>query len=143
MIPHLITLLALSVLLVYGSAAGPSAGPPAGPPAVAVFVVDSCPDSPTDETYRLAISDPEMIAEAERLIDTGELRIPIGELRRGSGGFNLPWRWHIDPATVEFADQTIEVCDGCASIVQDDIPYWVNDIGYFCPWSAVVLYRER
>ena len=110
-------------------------------PLDAVFLVDSCPGE-QGETFRLRITDEATIAEAERLIATGERRIPNGRLRSGDGGFNQPWSWHVDPATVEFADATIEVCDGCASFVENDLDTWL-DVGSFCPWSAVVLVREQ
>ncbi|WP_435529682.1 BP74-related protein [Occultella kanbiaonis] len=32
---------------------------------------------------------------------------------RDDPGVNAPWTWHIDPASLEFADQTIEVCEAC------------------------------
>ena len=39
-------------------------------------------------------------------------RIPNGLVVRGDPSVNTGWRWHIDPATFEFADVTTEVCDG-------------------------------
>lgn len=48
------------------------------------------------------------------------------------------WSWHTEPTPVSFADLTIELCDGRPSDVEGDIDYWVNTVGQYCPWSAVV-----
>jgi hypothetical protein len=39
---------------------------------------------------------------------------------------------------VSFADATIEVCDGLPSFVEADKDHWLNTVGEFCPWSAIV-----
>lgn len=134
-----VAVLGLGVLGCDSDSSSPTEPPP---PTEAIFLVDSCPGQ-EGEAYRIKTSDAAVIAEAERLIATGEQRIPNGRLRSGDGGFNASWSWHIDPATLEFADATIEVCDGCASVVESDVDTWVNNVGSFCPWSAVVLSREQ
>ena len=58
---------------------------------------------------------------------------------RDSAGVNAPWSWHIDPSTLEFADQTIEVCDGLPSYVEDGTV--TSD--YYCPWSAKIVSIDR
>jgi len=115
---------------------------PTEPLPEAIFLVDSCPHL-EGERFRVLMRDSALIAEAERLIATAGQRILIGELRRGNGGFNAPWSWHLDPATLEFADMTVEVCDGCASGVEGDLETWLNEVGSFCPWSARFLAREQ
>ncbi|MGI0038002.1 MAG: hypothetical protein ACRD99_06565 [Nitrososphaera sp.] len=62
-----------------------------------------------------------------------------GKLARGDGGFNQPWGWHLDPATVRMADVSIELCDGRPSMVQEDLEYWLGTVGSFCPWSSKVV----
>lgn len=89
-----------------------------------------------DETYRIELVTPELVAHAQALI-TGEdvAAIPNGRVVRDDPGVNAPWSWHIDPATLEFADQTIEVCDGLPSYVEDGTV--TSD--YYCPWSAELV----
>ena len=79
---------------------------------------------------------PELVDHAERLL-AGEpiAAIPLGTVVRDSPGPNAPWSWHIDPATLEFADMTIEVCDGLPSYVEDRTV--TSD--QYCPWSAKVI----
>ena len=54
---------------------------------------------------------------------------------RDDPSVNAPWSWHIDPATLEFADVTTEVCDGLPSYVEDGT--LTSDT--YCPWSADVI----
>lgn len=107
--------------------------------AEAVFVIAACEDQP----FRVLIRDPDVIAEAEDLIGAGQQQVVTGELRRGDGGFNAPYNWHLDPETVAFADATIELCDGCPERIEDDLDYWIEDVGRFCPWTTRVVKRER
>ena len=105
------------------SAAGPDRNP------VATFQV-------VDEQYRIELATAELVAHAEALL-AGEpvAAIPLGRVVRDDPGVNAPWSWHIDPATLEFADLTIEVCDGLPSYVEDGT---VTSPDY-CPWSATIV----
>ncbi|HNP15521.1 MAG: hypothetical protein KF739_02140 [Cryobacterium sp.] len=88
------------------------------------------------ETFKVELATPELEAHARALL-AGEniAAIPNGIVVRDSPGVNAPWSWHIDPATLEFAFATTEVCDGIPSYVEDEIV--TSD--YFCPWSAKVI----
>ncbi|MDQ3525656.1 MAG: hypothetical protein M3451_11465, partial [Chloroflexota bacterium] len=66
--------------------------------------------------------------------------IPNGALAYGDGGVNAPYNWHM--VDTQLADITIEVCDGTASMVDEDVAYWVETIGRFCPLSAMVVAIE-
>lgn len=119
------------------SARPPSAAPGSGGAGVvATFRVADA------EEYRILLTDPEDIAIAGRLLagDPGETRrIPNGVIvRGGDGDVNTGYSWHIDPATVEFAELTIEVCDGLPSHVEDGS--LTGD--RFCPWFAEVIDLE-
>lgn len=89
-----------------------------------------------DEHYRVRIIDPEQVAIARRLLAGKEApSIPNGRIVRGVTGVNIGWSWHIDPRDFEFADVTIELCDGLPSYVEDGTLTGDN----FCPWSAVLI----
>jgi hypothetical protein len=65
--------------------------------------------------------------------------IPNGKILRGDGGVNTGHDWHLEE--VEFADFTIEVCDGTAAYI-DTIGYdeWVANAGdRYCPWGAQLV----
>jgi len=73
-----------------------------------------------DETYKVELATPELIAHARGLLAGEELpTIPIGKIVRDAPSVNAPWSWHIDPATLEFADMTTEVCDGLPEYVEE------------------------
>jgi hypothetical protein len=113
----------------------PSAAPSGGGEGVVVTfrVADA-------EEYRILLTDPEDIAVAERLLAGEEApRIPNGVIvRGGDGGVNTGYSWHIDPDSVEFAEMTIELCDGLPSFVEDGSLSGER----FCPWSAEVIEIE-
>ena len=99
-------------------------------PVVATFEVAG------GETYKIELATPELIGHAEALLAGEDVAaIPLGTVVRDDPGPNAPWSWHIDPETLEFADQTIEVCDGLPSFVEDR----TVTSEQFCPWSAEIV----
>ncbi len=98
-------------------------------PAVVTFEVAG------DQTYRIRLDSQELVDHVTELMDGGEVgRIPNGLIvRDGDGGVNAPWSWHIDPASLEFADATTEVCDGLPEYVEDG----TLSSDRYCPWLAV------
>jgi hypothetical protein len=124
-----------ALLLAACAAATPSSTPPPSnsPPAIGTVVTFQV----GDEQYRILLTDPADVAIARRLLAGEEApRIPNGLIvRGGDGGVNTGYSWHIDPASLEFADMTTEVCDGLPSYVEDGS--LTGD--FFCPWSAEVI----
>jgi len=109
----------------------PSDGPPLGSVIVTFAVID--------EEYRILLTDADDIAIAQQLLAGEEApSIPNGEIVRGETGVNSGWSWSIDPQSLEFADVTMEVCDGLPSHVEDGT--LAGD--RFCPWSAAVIAVE-
>jgi hypothetical protein len=53
--------------------------------------------------------------------------------------YNQPWSWHIDSEDIHMAEMTIELCDGLPSHVENDLDYWVDTVGRFCPWQATLV----
>jgi hypothetical protein len=89
-----------------------------------------------DETYKIELATPELVEHARDLLAGEEVAsIPNGTVVRDDPGVNAPWSWHIDPATLEFAEVTIEVCDGLPSYVEDGTV--TSD--QYCPWSAEIV----
>lgn len=95
------------------------------------------------ETFRVEVTDPQQVAAFEARLESGERGVVNGPLRAGSGGFNQPWSWHLDPDSVVVTDLAAEVCDGRPSFVEEDLDYWFDSVGRFCPWGALVVERER
>lgn len=106
------------------------AGCTATGPTVATFEVAG------QQTFKIELATPELIQHAKDLMEGSEEgRIPVGTIVRDDPSVNAPWSWHIDPATLEFADATIEVCDGLPEYVEDGT--LTSDT--YCPWSAEVI----
>jgi hypothetical protein len=93
-------------------------------------------DPLTQEVVRLEITNAEGRAQAESLLGSSAARWALGTPKRGDGGFNGPWTWHIDPASVTFAEVTIEACQTAMSAIDDDLDYWI-DFGQVCIWGVV------
>jgi len=111
---------------------GPSPAPSASPAPTGVVVTFRV----IDQEYRIELTDPADIEIARKLL-RGEVApaIPNGIVVRGDPGVNTGYTWHIDPASLEFADVTTEVCDGLPSDVE------ANTItsDHYCPWQAKVV----
>lgn len=89
-----------------------------------------------DERYRILLTDPVDIDIAQRLLAGEEAPgIPNGLVVRGETSVNEGYTWSIDPDDIEFADMTMEVCDGIPSDVEQGL---VTSERY-CPWSATVV----
>ena len=97
-----------------------------------------------DDTLRVWIENSAFIAEAERLLDAGETRVPMFSTLLDGTDCDEQWTWHPDPADVEFADFTIELCDGTPSYIEENKAEWLDTVGSYCPWSArVTAVTER
>jgi hypothetical protein len=111
---------------------GPSPAPSASPAPTGVVVTFRV----IDQEYRIELTDPADIEIARKLL-RGEVApaIPNGIVVRGDPSVNTGYTWHIDPASLEFADVTTEVCDGLPSDVE------ANTItsDHYCPWQAKVV----
>jgi hypothetical protein len=110
-----------------GSGSSPS-GPPPDAPIIVTFEV-------VDERFKALLTDPADIAIARRLL-LGEDApgIPNGRVIHETG-VNTGWSWSLDPDDLEFAELTIEVCDGLPSHVEDG----TITSDRYCPWSALVV----
>jgi hypothetical protein len=120
--------------------------------AATVLTVCSSPTSPKleggvlatfdvmGERYSIFITNFKTIEQVLALSNgQSNARIPSGRLIKGREAHNASWNWHIDPEDIQMAEITMELCDGRPSDVEKDIDYWVDTVGRFCPWSAVLV----
>lgn len=109
-----------------GTAAPPTTPAPAPSTAVATIAVG-------DETFRVRLTTPALVAAARAAQAGGPARIPNGRIVAGAD-VNTGWTWHLED--VEFVEMTVEVCDGKPSFVEKAGTSFGG--GRFCPWSATV-----
>ncbi|WKZ82133.1 MAG: hypothetical protein QY307_08575 [Acidimicrobiia bacterium] len=142
-------ILSLSIAACGGDAADTTTtAPPATTlPPVSTVPTTTLPDgsviavfeTPDGETYRVLLTGT-AAEQARQAFAAGERPgIPNGVIQPGDGGVNTGHDWHV--IEVEFADFTIEVCDGTVSYV-DDLGYeeFVSQHGdRFCPWAAELV----
>ena len=89
------------------------------------------------EQFRVRIESAFLATTARRMMSGQEAqKVITGTVVRGDGGFNTGYGWHMKPNTIQFADVTIEACDGRPSDVQSDITYWVDTVKRYCPWGG-------
>lgn len=92
-----------------------------------------------NERFRLWATNPDTI-DTLLAIANGEQpqAIPNGPLLEGPGpgDYNEPWSWRQHPEQTEMAEVTIELCDGNPNFVEEELDYWLENVGRYCPWSA-------
>lgn len=92
------------------------------------------------EEFKVRLTDPTDIEIARKLLAGEEApNIPNGIVVRGDPDVNVGYTWHIDPESLEFADFTMEVCDGLPS----DVEQGIITSDRYCPWSAEVIAIEE
>lgn len=87
-----------------------------------------------NEVFRVLLTDADSIAAARAAQNGGPANIPNGRIVAGTQ-VNTGWSWHLED--VEFAEVSIELCDGRPSDVER------QGVGYgggrYCPWGATVV----
>jgi len=92
------------------------------------------------EEITLWITNDAFIDEAINLMGTGETRVPnFLEVVPAPSCVDTDYTWHVDPQEVEWADVTIELCDGRPSYIEENLCSWIDEVGGWCPWSAEVV----
>lgn len=84
------------------------------------------------------MTDGAFIDRAQEILAGGPSQIPIFGTLLDGRACDPQWTWHPDPRDVAFADAAIELCDGLPSHIEADKDYWLNTVGSYCPWTAVV-----
>jgi hypothetical protein len=88
-----------------------------------------------EEHFKALLTEPADIEVAHRLLAGDDVpSIPNGRVIHDTG-VNTGYSWSMDPDDIEFADITVEVCDGLPSEVEAGT---ISGDRY-CPWSAVVV----
>ena len=109
-------------------------GPTPGQSTAERFVVDVL-----GERFVISVIDAETIRLAHEDLEGLNRSFPSGDLAYGDGGFNTLWSWHLRPETVRMVQFAIEVCDGSPSQIEQNLTYWVETVGFYCPWNGRIV----
>lgn len=100
------------------------------------------PSSPGVE-FIFELTDENRIAEARKIIsgeETGRIHVH-GRIIKRRQPYNPRFNYYLDPQTIDFFDQAIEVCDADMTYVEDHL----DEAGgaflpgsHWCPWSSKV-----
>ena len=114
-----------------------------GLPDGAVEVVLAFDGFPLD-TMRIAISDTAAIRLAREYVNTRQgPKLPIGRIVRGAG-IDARYPFRFEPASVQFADVAMEVCDGAPMHTDSAVVEFMRGAtgetnptsATWCPWAA-------
>jgi len=61
-----------------------------------------------------------------------------GFLDQTNGGINTPWNWHVIPNEWELAEMSVGTCNGSPFEVENNLEYWINDVGQLCNWGSYI-----
>ncbi|MFB6247793.1 MAG: hypothetical protein ABEL97_04405 [Salinibacter sp.] len=97
----------------------------------------------TDSTTFVAgTSEEAVLADVERQLEKpfGERsKFIIGPIAPGNGGHNGDYPWHFEQGKWKLTEIATEVCDASPSYVSENVTYFVEEVGRYCPWNARVL----
>ncbi|WP_148898740.1 hypothetical protein [Fodinibius salinus] len=94
-----------------------------------------------DEHFFAQTTDQELIKRVRQQLSLPQSERDLfinGTIARGQEA-NNGWSWHFISNEWELTEAAIEVCDGRPSMVEQNIDYWVDDVGRFCPYSSFVV----
>jgi hypothetical protein len=74
-------------------------------------------------TFVVKLTDPGEIGHARELLrgETVERPHVFGLIAKRPAGYNRPWNYHLEPDTVRFFDQAIELCDAAIPYVEEHL----------------------
>ena len=95
----------------------------------------------TREVFVVKLTKDDDIRHARELVrgETWDRPHLIGRIKHFTAPYNRRWDYHVDPSTVGFFDQAVEVCDATISYVNDNL----DEAGgaflpgnVWCDWSS-------
>jgi hypothetical protein len=119
-------------ILAAGTTSAGAATTTAVAPVIVTVRADSG-DSPTGfETFKMKLTDPAVIADARANMAGQTSAFPVGNLAKGTAE-NTGFTWHL--VNVQFAEMTIELCDGTPTYVENH----QSEFRTYCPWVSKVI----
>lgn len=86
-----------------------------------------------------ALVDEESIEEARNILESGKKRGVMGVIVKQRVDYNPSYSYHLDPASIEFFEYAVEVCDSTPVYVEEHLDEVGGDFlpdSVFCPWNS-------
>jgi hypothetical protein len=96
------------------------------------------------DSFVIKLWDPATIAHARRIVsgeETGAIHV-IGKVVDSRVAYNPEWAYHLDPSSIGFFENAVEVCDATIRYVEDHL---IEVGGAFlpgsiwCPWTSTLV----
>lgn len=99
---------------------------------------------PINDTFVIKLTDPARIQHARDLLSGVTTQRPgvMGIIVKSPVPWNSPWSYHLDPATINFFDFAIEVCDGSMKYIEDHLAEVGGALlpgNTWCPWGSRLI----
>ena len=96
------------------------------------------------ETFIFKLTDPEKIQEARDILSGRQTDAThvMGIIRKEPADYNQPWNYHLNPSTIEFFENSIEVCDAGIQYVEDHLNEVCGELlpnCRWCPWGSRLI----
>ena len=97
-----------------------------------------------DQEFIFELTDEDKIDQARKIV-TGEEKDRVhvmGRIIKRQQPYNPDWDYHLDPATINFFEMAIEVCDANMQYVEDHLDEACGAFlpgCYWCPWDSRVV----
>lgn len=144
-------LTAASADIAYPAAAksrAPARAAPQGPVAVWVTATElayfKIAFPPTTDTFTIMLTDTAKIQEARDIVSgvQTDATSVMGTIVKAPRPYNPYWSYHLDPPSISFFENAIEVCDAAPRYVEEHL----SEVGeaflpgsVWCPWSSRVV----
>ena len=101
-------------------------------------------DVSPEQGFVFELRDPAKIAHARAILageETAAVHV-MGTVVKSRAAYNPRWSYHLDPASVEFFEFAIEVCDATMQYVEEHLEEVGGAFlpgGTWCPWSSQLV----
>jgi len=95
-----------------------------------------------EQNFIAQTSDPQILSLVDTLLALPEEErnmLLLGSIATRNGGHNFDWNRHFVPDEWQVVEVAVEVCDGNPLGVEDDLDYWLEHLGLFCPWGSFIV----
>ena len=92
---------------------------------------------PYPETFVILLTDPEKIVIARAMLAGQQpMQHIMGRIVKQPAAYNLPWSYHLDPASITFFHSATELCDETIAFVESHLDEACGEFLPGCIWCT-------